>query len=395
MHKTSVLRMEEGFMADACDSENQEMQIDKPKTSGSAMASFLWFEALKFSLRVMRKSFFKLFIPAMALSFVMGAFHVLLGFVLAIGFLATCVSNPIIGSIGLVLLVLFTLPVYAFLYPLLKRYVLYYGLQELNLIHLNEYKQLPWKIRLGKFGQLLKISLKKYSFQTLSFLLLMLPIILELLLERRNVGMGIMILDFVFLSIIALLPVTWSFYAYFFAELHVIDEISQEVKTGCIRKNKIIRPNKKLFWPILSWKAILFVAYIALLFILSFSWSYIANLCDSQSCGMGNGNLFGEFLSYFTDGLKESLSPLLSVNLYFVIFVPGLFDSYHTYPSHILWIQAVFLLLFGLMTAFFFLVETLSSVYFYHGNRGSSEEMNFIRNWNDGTEEEINEHQST
>jgi vacuolar-type H+-ATPase subunit I/STV1 len=107
MHKTSVLKMEEAFMADACDSENQEMQIDKPKTSGSAMASFLWFEALKFSLRVMRKSFFKLFIPAMALSFVMGAFHVLLGFVLAIGFLATCVSNPIIGSIGLVLLVLF------------------------------------------------------------------------------------------------------------------------------------------------------------------------------------------------------------------------------------------------------------------------------------------------
>jgi hypothetical protein len=110
---------------------------------------------------------------------------------------------------------------------------------------------------------------------------------------------------------------------------------------------------------------------------------------------MGNGNLFGEFLSVFTDGLKESLSPLLSVNLYFVSFVPGLFDSYRTYPSHILWIQTVFLLLFGLMTAFFFLVETLSSVYFYNGNRVSKEETNFIRNWNDGTEEEISEHQST
>jgi hypothetical protein len=39
-----------------------------------------------------------------------------------------------------------------------------------------------------------------------------------------------------------------------------------------------------------------------------------------------------------------------------------------------LWILLFFLLLFGFMTAFFFLVETLSSVYFYHRCRGNSGE---------------------
>jgi hypothetical protein len=91
-----------------------------------------------------------------------------------------------------------------------------------------------------------------------------------------------------------------------------------------------ILPHKKLFWPILSWKAILFVVYIALLFALSFFWSYIATFTDRQSGIMGNGNLFGEFLSYFTDGLSESLSPLLTINLLFVIFCSWSYysDSY-------------------------------------------------------------------
>ena len=72
--------MEEAFMAEACDSEYFGTQIDNQKASGSAMPFFPWFEALRFSLRVMRKSFFKLFIPSMALSFVMGALLALIAF---------------------------------------------------------------------------------------------------------------------------------------------------------------------------------------------------------------------------------------------------------------------------------------------------------------------------
>jgi hypothetical protein len=339
------------------------------------MTSLPWLEALRFSLRVMRKSFFKLFIPSMALSYVMGAFHVLLAHFL---YMNSHFGPPraSIAFIMIAIMILLPLPIYAYLYPLLKRYVLFHGLQELSLIHLNEYKKIQWKIRLGNFLQLVKISLKRYLFQTLSFLLLMLPVVLELFLERRNVGMGIMILDIVFISVIALLPVTWSFYAYFFAELHVINEISQEVKPVCIRSNKVIRPNKKLFWPILSWKAILFVAYIALLFVLSFFWRYIATFCDSQSCGMGNGNLFRGIFSFFTDGLSESLSPFLTINFLFVSF-PSVWlniSGSGSYLPYSFWVQLFFILLFGLLTAFFFLVETLSSVYFYHRCRGNNEE---------------------
>jgi hypothetical protein len=99
----------------------------------------------------------------------------------------------------------------------------------------------------------------------------------------------------ILISIIALLPVAWSFSAYFFAELHAIDRLIQEAKILSVhpvsifwsheidettqeenpdfqKSKKIIRPDKKLFWPILSWKAILLVVYIALLFALRYCY---------------------------------------------------------------------------------------------------------------------------
>jgi hypothetical protein len=114
--------MEEAFMAETRDSENLETQIDKPKSSGSAMQFFPWFEALKFSLRVMRKSFFKLFIPSMALSYVMGAFHAL------IADNAEFYWGHAPHSINLLIVLLIcilALSIYAYLYPLLKRHVLF------------------------------------------------------------------------------------------------------------------------------------------------------------------------------------------------------------------------------------------------------------------------------
>ena len=321
-----------------------------------------WLEAWQFSLRVMRKSFFKLFIPSMALSFVMGA---LLGFIGSILFTGHHVGEYLSVKL-IVVLILYTivaLPIYAYLYPLLKRYVIFHGLQELNPFPLIEYKVLSLRIRYRFFLLLIKISLKRFLFQSLAFLVLLLPPIINLMFNQK--GLDIIIL----FSIIALWPLATSYYNYFFAELSYLDEKSQELRSGSMPSVSPILPHKKLFWPILSWKAILFIVYIALLFVLSFSWSYIATFCDSQSGVMGNRSLFGEFLSYFAEGLSESLSPLLTMNFLFVSFVPVLLGSSSTYPSYILWIQAVFLLLFGLLTAFFFLVETLSSVYFYHGSK--------------------------
>jgi hypothetical protein len=318
-----------------------------------------WFEALKFSLRVMRKSFFKLFIPSMALSFLFGALNALIAFDAWFYF----THFPIAFLFNVLFICVISLPIYAFLYPILKRYVLFHGLQELSLIHLNEYKQLPWKIRIEYFLKLLKISLKRYSFQTLSFLLLMLPIILELLFERRNVGMGIIILDIVLISIIALLPVTWSYFAYFFAELHVINEISQEVKPVCIRSRKLIRPDKKLFWPILSWKALMFVLYFVLLFALGQLYILV-----------GKVFYFDIYFSRFDLAMLYDLSPVLLFGFLFQPFFVHALNAILDYSGsnlflenpNALWIMLFFLLLFGLLTAFFFLVETLSLVYFLH-----------------------------
>ncbi|HOI24319.1 MAG TPA: hypothetical protein PK581_01820 [Caldisericia bacterium] len=334
-----------------------------------------WFEALKFSLRLMHKSFFKLFIPSMVLSFVMGALLSLI--VLDAWFIFT--HAPYVFPMIVLFICVISLPIYAYLYPLLKRHVLFLGMQELNLIPFEDYKELPRKIRFSNFLRLVKVSLKRYSFQSLSFLLLiLLPITISIFLYIKKIdthlleGIEIVLL----LSIIALLPVTWGFYAYFFAELHVIDKISQEVKAGCIRNNKVIRPDKKLFWPILIWKALMFMLYIVLLFALG--QLYILS-----------GNAFSSFDNYrsgFVLAMLYEISPVLLFGfLFHPFFEPVLNAIFKLRPNQdwfvwsyrsssdifldnpiALWIMLFFLLLFGLLTAFFFLVETLSSVYFYH-----------------------------
>ena len=345
-------------MTETCDSENLETQIDKPKASGSTMTKLPWFEALQFSLRVMRKSFFKLFIPSMVLSFLFGAFHALLGFVLIMMFEYHFGPPP--ASIVLIIIaivILLPLPIYAYLYPLLKRFVIFHGLQELNPFPFNEYKLLSRRFRYRFFLRLIKISLKRYSFQTIAFLVLLLSPIMGTIVNQK--GLDIVII----FSLVSLWPLVMSYYNFFFAELRYLDEKSQELRSDSIPIVSPIPPHKKLFWPILSWKAIVFIVYIALLFVLYLSWGYIATLSDSQSGVMGNGNFVGGMFRFFAEGLSDSLSPFLTINLLFVYFA----------SSFILGIQAVFLLLFGLLTAFFFLVETLSSVYFYHGCRETSE----------------------
>jgi hypothetical protein len=305
-----------------------------------------WLEALKFSLRVMRKSFFKLFIPSMALSFVMGAFHFFIGSILFAGHhLGEYFSVKLISF--LIIYTVVALPIYASMYPLLKRYALLVGLQGLNPLLLREYKQLPRKNRLSVFLGLVKISLKRFWFQSLSFFILLLPVSLYVFYNLR--GIAIILLA----SIVALLPVAWSYFTCFFAELDYLVEKTQELKPD---SNKSTNPNllqRKYFWTILSLKSLLFVVFIALLIGLNLIFHSFKE----------GGKLY--LIKFFKiDFVRESLSPFLVITCFFPWFDLSSFS--HSILSYTFWLQAVFLLLFGLLTAFFFLVETLSSVYFYH-----------------------------
>jgi hypothetical protein len=329
-----------------------------------------WFEALKFSLRVMRKSFFKLFIPSMALSFLFGALHALIAIDAWFYFIHQPNGFPFV-----VLLIYFlALPIYAYLYPLLKRHVLSLGLQELNPIPFEDYKQLQRKIWFGNFLRLVKISLKRYSFQNLSFLLFMFPYILTSFFLDRG-GIILVMGRVILFSLVALWPLAMSYFSYFFAELHVIDEITQEVKPDYIRNRKAIRPDKKLFWSILSWKTLLFIVYIALLFALGSLYirsgkemnilDYRSGF-DLQMLYLGTPVLLFGFLFHpFFEPVLNAIFKLRPNQDWFVWSYRSSSDIFLKNPIAP-WILLLFLLYFGLLTAFFFLVETLSSVYFYH-----------------------------
>ncbi|HOI25180.1 MAG TPA: hypothetical protein PK581_06260 [Caldisericia bacterium] len=382
-------------MVGARDSENQETQIDKPKASGSAMPLFPWFDALKFSLRVMRKSFFKLFIPAMALSYVMGALLAL------IAFDADFISSHVLFffPIIVVFICVISLPVYAYLYPLLKRHVLFLGMQELCPHVLMDYKKSLRKIDYSPLSDFVSISFVRFLFQSLSFLLFMLYFALFFFGSFKIVWF----MGQVIISVIALLPVTWSYFTYFFAELHAIDRLIQEAKIhsvhpvsifwsheidettqvenpDIIRSKKIIRPDKKLFLPILTWKALLLVVYMALVFALGI-W-YTRSGMATQSIMDYTNNflyaigglpvfLFGYLFHPVFEPVLNAIFKLRMDQHWFIWSYRSSSDIFLENPNAI-WILLFFLLLFGLMTAFFFLVETLSSVYFYHGCRGKS-----------------------
>jgi hypothetical protein len=335
------------------------------------MTKLPWFEALKFSLRVMRKSFFKLFIPAMALSFVMG---VLLALIAGNAEFNLTHAPLSINLLIVILICILALPIYAFLYPLLKRHVLFQGMQELCPQVLMDYKKSLRKIDFSPLSDFVSISFVRYLFQSLSFLLFVLPFPLLLFLSFNIVfAVGIAIL----FSIIALWPVAWSFFAYFFAELHAIDKLIHEVNPDFIKSKRVIGPDNKLFWPILRWKALLLAVYMTLVFVLGILYTR-SGMATQSIMDYTNNLLFAILLPAHLFGflLLPFFEPLLNAIFKLRIYPDWIFGSYHIgidiflENPNAIWILLFFLLLFGLMTAFFFLVETLSSVYFYHRGRG-------------------------
>jgi hypothetical protein len=293
----------------------------------------------------------------MALSFVMGALLGFIGFVLMMMFYYDW-GPPSAGTVLIMVAIIFFLSfsIYSYLYPLLKRFVIFHGLQELNTFTLSEYNLLSRRIRNRFFLRLIKISLKRYSFQTLAFLVLLLPPTIEMMFNQK--GLYIVIL----FSLVSLWPLAMSYYNYFFAELSTIDEMIREVNPDYVLSANPTLPKRKLFWLLVNWKAILLVVYITLLFAFSFAWGYIATFTDSVLKVNGYVSFFRDCFSFLAYSLTESISPLLAVN-FLILFIV-------LQSEYLIWILLFFLLLFGLLTAFFFLVETLSTVYFYHRCRG-------------------------
>jgi len=368
-----------------------------------------WFEALKFSLRVMRKSFFKLFIPSMALSYVMGALLALIAFDDDPVHLFT-VAPPLIILNFVLLICIVELPIYAYLYPLLKRHVLLLGMQELCPHVLMDYKKSLRKIDYSPLSDFVSISFVRFLFQSLSFFLwLVLPFVLLFFIPFPGAGNNVWLMGQTIISITALLialiagllPVALSYFKCFFAELHAIDRLIQEEKIhsvhpvsifwsheidettqeenpDIIRSKKNIRPDKKLFLPILTWKALLLIVYMALVFALGI-WYTRSGMATQSIMDYTNNFLYAIgglpvflfgflFLPFFEPVLNAIFKLRMDQRWYIWTYSRGS-DIFLENPNA-LWILLFFLLLFGLMTAFFFLVETLSSVYFYHGCRG-------------------------
>ncbi len=345
----------------------------------------------------------------MALSFVMG------------GLLALIAGNaefnlthaPLsINLLIVILICILALPIYAFLYPLLKRYVLFRGMQELCSHVLMDYKKSLGKIDYSPLLDFIPISFVRFLFQSLSFLLwLVLPFVLLFFISFLGAGNNVWLMGQTIISITALLialiagllPVALSYFKCFFAELHAIDrliqeakihsvhpvsifwsheidETTQEVNPDLTKSKKIIRPDKKLFWPILTWKALLLVVYMALLFALGI-WYTRSGMATQSIMDYTNNFLYAIgglpvflfgflFLPFFEPVLNAIFKLRMDQHWYIWSYSRGS-DIFLENPNA-LWILLFFLLLFGLMTAFFFLVETLSSVYFYHRGRGNS-----------------------
>jgi hypothetical protein len=163
-------------------------------------------------------------------------------------------------------------------------------------------------------------------------------------------------------SLVSLWLLAMSYCNYFFAELSTLDEMFREVNSDFVLSANPMLPKRKLFWPLVSWKAIMIAVYITLLIAFSFAWGFIAAFTDSVLKVIGCVGFFRDCFRFIAYSLTEYISPLLAVN-FFILFIV-------LQSEYLIWIQAFFLLLFGLLTAFFFLVETLSTVYFYHRCRG-------------------------
>lgn len=325
----------------------------------------MWMKAFLFSLKVLRKSIFKLLIPALVLSLVMLLLNAFMAHVYKASFNILYTSPHIYFApfifILISVIVLWTIYIFIFkwAYPWVRAKVLFEGFHYLQPNRFSSHRDI-----LDTWEDLQKISLMRYSSQRLSsFLACFLPVIAIPLLLYVNVEwvvwivLGILYTNFI-------IPSIRGYLRYFYSECKVIDRSKQIQPTQQHATLSAVCANWK---SIMLWKAILSIAYLCLLLLLGYWMVNVRGLGSSfyteelfAIYGFRH-NYFG--YSHFLYGY--AIAPFFSVffQLPYVFEMPRYFQLIGFWP---ILIQIGFLLLLGLLTAFFFFVETLSTVYFFH-----------------------------
>jgi len=328
----------------------------------------MWCRAFLFSLKVLRKSIFKLLIPALVLSLVM----LLLNAVLANFFreyvyvLFDGQGSFLVIALFLVMTACWTFSVYLLFhllaYPFTRFDVLFEGLKYLYPDALASFsKNKP------KMTTLLILSSKRYFSQLGSFALIwILPVVALILLVTLKIPMSISLVILAILYIACLIPVAKGYVKYFYTDCKVLMGTEDVSTIRASSKNPCTCSHWK---SILPWKIVLLLSYLGLLILLGY-WmvtvqgmgsSFYTNELLSSSLYMRGDYLL--WCSPFIYGFAATpfFSPVISIP--FMLDLPYGFQLIGFWP---ILIQIGFLLLLGLLTAFFFFVETLSTVYFFH-----------------------------
>jgi hypothetical protein len=266
-------------------------------------------------------------------------------------------------AISALVLFMMYLILFRWAYPLLRSKVLSEGLKYLYPDAFASFSAIKPKMK-----TLLFLSSKRYFSQLSSIaLILILPLLAMILLVPPtkipiSISWGILAI----LYIACLIPVTKGYVKYFYADCNVLLDTEDVSTIHASLKNPCTCSQWK---SILSWKIVLLLSYLGLLILLGYWMVTVQGMGSSfYTKELLPSSLYmrGEYLlwcSLFIYGFAAT--PFFSA----FIRIPILFSVPHGFQLIGFWpilIQIGFLLLLGLLTAFFFFVETLSTVYFFH-----------------------------
>ena len=350
----------------------------------------MWINAFRFSMHVLKKNHFKLMIPAFFLSIFMVFMHAAVSywFIRHAYFAQPEIFDLFIIVPIFLIVFIVTYIIYKTAYPLLRTYVLYIGWKAINGKTDIAYRdfRLTWK-KEGIGEKIRAISMKRFRLQIVSYaLLFIVPLfILSIIITISRYWTptdGIYPLDifciyfFIGLfSILSCIPAINGYNLYFFAELNLIqsspkiNHVSRESEKtlGNTTTNQLL--SKK---SLLKWKIILTIVYFGLVFALVLLLLY----CQFNS--FENYPAWVLIAKYTNSGFLSFFFFFLLTALFVPFFFQGQLGPYclgirwvEVIHSHSTLIQLVFIILLGLLTAFFFLIETLSAVYFYQPHNNS------------------------
>ncbi len=349
-------------------------------------------KAFLFSLSVMKGNIFRFFAPAILL----GLFLLMLNAIFALLFrtflwIAIHFGDPIISGFGLLFHIFFIFPIYCL------PYVLFCPKLRWNVM-LRGFRHLGYKIRISKdestneikkyFGSIF-FSRLWHQLGSLALLFVFLPFF-SLIFFTQIIG-PLLVVVLLFLYTLMILPAIKGFVKHFFSECIVLDcfdsnQIKEYFPTINLTdnlNNKALYQDKKLsslvnFHPkrLLLWKAVHLLLLLILILWLGYGLTIAQGLPASAytqelfPIGVAYEETFFLSFSHFLYGfaLAPFFYPIINLDFSFLYLIEGINRFTMSNPYAFI-VQFLFLLLLGVVTAFFFLVETLSTVYFYHHSK--------------------------